>query len=61
MSSSSFPRPDTYVCQECKARFQKADTIQITQDDLIITRKRCPECGGENLVISWWIDGAKKR
>jgi len=59
--SEGIERPDTYVCRECKARFQKADTIEIKEDDLIITRKRCPKCGGENLGISWWIDGPKSR
>ncbi|MFQ6125360.1 MAG: hypothetical protein ACE5R6_12265 [Candidatus Heimdallarchaeota archaeon] len=64
MSEKSYPKaipPDTYVCQDCKARFQKAETVEITEDDIIITRKRCPKCGGENLVISWWIDGPKKQ
>ncbi len=53
-------KPDVFICNKCKERFQKAEYVDVEEDGLLFTRPSCPKCGSTELVVSSWFVEEKK-
>ncbi|MFW9993820.1 MAG: hypothetical protein ACFFD4_17380 [Candidatus Odinarchaeota archaeon] len=45
-------KPDVYICRKCENRFQRAETVSVEEDGIVISKPSCPKCKSTDLVVS---------